>query len=1345
MKKIVLFSVAFFVSIATFSAYLKNVPIDLTQPDGTVIHCFVTGDEFHRRVHDKDNYTIIQDPNTGFYVYALLEEGNLKSSSYIVGRNDPKILPIQPGYDTTVKPLEKQKEPTLKAGSTALPNSTKGNFNNIVISIRFSDQSPTSLKLLDYENDFNSTTVLSLKSYYKEVSSNQLNVTSSYYPQPQSQTILEFQDSHPRAYYLEYNAASNPLGYKAEEYTDREQNLIKNAISNVSTQILGSQINYDLNNDGFIDNLIFIIQGNADGWGKILWPMSMSLSTNSSQINLGNKQVNQYNKQLSTWLNVGTVCHEFFHALGAPDLYHYTNIDSDPVGSWDIMGNTTAQHMTTFMKWKYGKWFEKIPEITQAGTYTLKPLSTSPDACYKILSPNNPNEYFVVEYRKREGLLESSIPSNYDDGLIIYRINTQVSLGNAYGPPDEFYIYRPNCDVIQNGDINHASFSSNSSRTVFNTESNPSCFLSNGESGWIDISNVSSAGSEISFTVNLVQPLPKPRNFTASLLNNQVLLKWNSPIKTGQTLLGYNVFIAKTNSPLNTTLLTDTTFQTPIPGQNTLNSYWIKAKYQQGNSEPAICNFINSETPSIKDSLALVALYNQCGGPNWTKKSNWLTGPLNTWQGVIVENGRVVELSLEYAGLSGPLYEGLSVLNEIRLLDLTSNNLTGTLPESWSSMVRLRYLILSINQLTGSLPQSWSNLVNIDFLRLDRNQFSGSLPESWSALINMRSLLLSDNQLSGSLPESWSALVSLEELWLNNNNLSGTLPNSWSTFVNLKQMGLNLNKLSGTLPESWSTLTKLETLWLADNHLTGSIPVNWKVLTNLREVQLNFNQLSGTLPESWSALTKLEILWLSGNQFTGTLPASWSALVNLNWLLLNGNRISGLPVLSAWTKLNYLNVQGNQLDFGDIEPNIGIPKVEFNYQNQALVGKSDTMNKKIGDECRLSVAVGGKSNKYQWFKNGSLITGATQTEYVMPSVTTSDAGIYTCQITNTVATDLTLQSYPITLQILEPVAIAGTISGISTVCSGQNSVVYSVSVINNASSYIWTLPTGATGTSTKNNISVSYGTSAVTGNITVKGHNSLGDGATSTLAITVNSIPIKAGIITGASSVCMGQNSVTYTVPSITNATTYIWTLPTGATGTSSSNSINVIYGTSAISGNITVRGHNDCGDGIVSSLPIVVNPIPITPIITQNGKVLHSDATAGNQWYNQNNPIIGATSQDYTVTAIGEYTVLVTINGCASSPSNLIKDVVTSITSEEYNEKFKIYPNPVSDDLTIEYKDNSAEIQFGIYSSSGQLVKTGAFLESTVIHASSFPSGLYTIKFNTGKTFDFRKVIKRK
>jgi len=325
----------------------------------------------------------------------------------------------------------------------------------------------------------------------------------------------------------------------------------------------------------------------------------------------------------------------------------------------------------------------------------------------------------------------------------------------------------------------------------------------------------------------------------------------------------------------------------------------------------------------------------------------------------------------------------------------------------------------------------------------------------------------------------------------------------------------------------------------------------------------------------------------------------------------------------------------------------------------------------------------------------------------------------------------------------DPPAAAGTISGPTTVCQGQNSVTYTVPAISNASSYIWTLPNGATGSSTTNSISVNYGTSATSGNITVHGTNSCGDGATSTLAITVNALPAAAGTISGPTTVCQGQNSVTYTVPAISNASSYIWTLPNGATGSSTTNTISANYGTSATSGNITVHGTNSCGDGATSTLVILVNDKPSTPTISLIGNVLHSDATLGNQWYDQNGLINGATNQDYTATANGDYYVIVTLLECSSEPSNTITVIVTTIEVVEHGRITKVYPNPVSDKLIIEIEGGKEMINFEIFNTIGQVVSKGNLVEKTTVQTNHFAPGVYLVKLENGITFEFKKIVK--
>jgi hypothetical protein len=111
---------------------------------------------------------------------------------------------------------------------------------------------------------------------------------------------------------------------------------------------------------------------------------------------------------------------------------------------------------------------------------------------------------------------------------------------------------------------------------------------------------------------------------------------------------------------------------------------------------------------------------------------------------------------------------------------------------------------------------------------------------------------------------------------------------------------------------------------------------------------------------------------------------------------------------------------------------------------------------------------------------------------------------------------------------------AGAISGLHPVCQPTDSVLYTVQPIFNATSYSWTFPSGIIGTSDSNYIWVSFTDTALSGVITVKGHNEYGDGLASTLNITVYS-PDTAGVITGLTTVCQGVNNVIYTVPLINN------------------------------------------------------------------------------------------------------------------------------------------------------------------------------------------------------------------
>ncbi len=79
--------------------------IELKQPNGDIIQCFATGDEFHNWVHDADNYTIVQD-DAGYYVYAISSGEDIIPSEYIVGTVNPNSIGLRPDVNISAQAWE---------------------------------------------------------------------------------------------------------------------------------------------------------------------------------------------------------------------------------------------------------------------------------------------------------------------------------------------------------------------------------------------------------------------------------------------------------------------------------------------------------------------------------------------------------------------------------------------------------------------------------------------------------------------------------------------------------------------------------------------------------------------------------------------------------------------------------------------------------------------------------------------------------------------------------------------------------------------------------------------------------------------------------------------------------------------------------------------------------------------------------------------------------------------------------------------------------------------------------------------------------------------------------------
>jgi hypothetical protein len=333
---------------------------------------------------------------------------------------------------------------------------------------------------------------------------------------------------------------------------------------------------------------------------------------------------------------------------------------------------------------------------------------------------------------------------------------------------------------------------------------------------------------------------------------------------------------------------------------------------------------------------------------------------------------------------------------------------------------------------------------------------------------------------------------------------------------------------------------------------------------------------------------------------------------------------------------------------------------------------------------------------------------------------------------------------------------AGSITGTSNVCGGANGVAYSVATITGATAYAWTLPTGATIASGANTnaITVNFAWNATSGPIIVAGNNTCGDGPSSPpFNVTVTPLPSPAGTITGPASVCLGATGEVYTVPPITGATAYAWTVPTGfiTTGGSNTNSITVTISNSAVSGNITVFGSNSCGNGTVSpDFAVTVNPVPPAPVVTNTGKTLHSSAPAGNQWYFEGTLLAGATQQTYTATLDGHYWTIVTLDGCSSDTSNHVYILVTGI-DQHSSAAINIYPVPNDGQFNVSITTASEEsFSIKVYNTLGVKIYEETKVEvngtlQKVIDLRPVPDGVYTVIFANSQNQVVKKIVVNK
>ena len=441
----------------------------------------------------------------------------MKKSTIIKGLSIFIILFVVINYLTiNIVPAE-QLEPS--------ESKTTGKINNIVVFLKFADDEDAyNNKYDEIKEVFNKKNGNSLKHYIKTMSNNKLTVDSTFYPLDDNGNVYPCEVNNNASYY-EKLSEDNPYGYSDFDGSERERELLIEALTKVKNQI-PKDLNIDHDNDGVVDSIVFI-QPRKTNWGEILWSHKDEFVDEDLEIN--GKKLGYYTLVSLEDLNsYGVLSHEYLHILGLNDLYSSTsegfetresipNYDPEQRVIYESIMATSEGVLTNYERKKLN-WISDIKTLTEDGTYTLIPSLSSEkngNIAYKIPIPYDSSRYFILEYRAKG---TTKYDDEYLEGLFIYGVDENVN-GNISSPPYEVYsmsdFNRENYADYQSSFIAKNDYDIDGYEEYLKNGFNAFTLNDGNDNLGISITNVSFKNGKVTFklTLNKEKGIEAPKNF----------------------------------------------------------------------------------------------------------------------------------------------------------------------------------------------------------------------------------------------------------------------------------------------------------------------------------------------------------------------------------------------------------------------------------------------------------------------------------------------------------------------------------------------------------------------------------------------------------------------------------------------------------------------------------------------------------------------------------------------------------------------------------------------------------------------------------------------------------------
>ena len=423
-----------------------RTPVNVPQPDGESLTISLIGDEFYHYYTTTDGYTLLRSGSG--WEYARLSGQRLVSTG-VLAHNEGRRTPAERALTASL-PRHIVDRPLIDKGRQARASRDEKNqrpnrepvvdyskFRGLIVLINFTDKKFKMSEPNTFYNDMVNT-----KGYTGFYTGT--NWWNRHFNECKGSMRDYFYDQSSGQFDPQFDVVGPvEVPFSCRDCGDGYSEIFKASLDSIDDEVDFTQ--YDSDGNGEIDMVFFLVAGYAASYsgnsGDYLWP-HMSYLYGFDPVNYyyylvyDDMYMGRYasSAEIYGWeaygmsdpAGIGTMCHEFSHVLGLPDLYDTDYADgggqSNDPGDWDVMaGGSYGDEVRTpvgYSLWERHELGWAEPEVlADEGSRELRDLSQS-NSGYIMATPVS-GEMFYFENRQNTKW-DTSLPGH---GLLVARVD----------------------------------------------------------------------------------------------------------------------------------------------------------------------------------------------------------------------------------------------------------------------------------------------------------------------------------------------------------------------------------------------------------------------------------------------------------------------------------------------------------------------------------------------------------------------------------------------------------------------------------------------------------------------------------------------------------------------------------------------------------------------------------------------------------------------------------------------------------------------------------------------------------------------------------------------------------